>query len=149
MQLQRILTQQNSCFTCLPGQAALGQAVSALALYGKTAVVVLENGKIEGILTRTDVVAHLKKDCHAASQEETISRLMTRNPVMSDPLTTFEQALDRMAQSNIEHLPVVENGRLLSVIHERDLLRNRINTLQTDIDQLRAYIENLHNATQD
>jgi CBS domain-containing protein len=149
MQLNRILAQHNSCFASLSADTTLDQALIALARHGKTAVVVLDGGKIRGILTRTDVVKALERGDVTPTAEKTIAQMMTRELVISDPQTSFDHALDRMSQSNIEHLPVIEEGRLLTVVHERDLLRGRIHALEADNEQLREYIDNLHNANQD
>jgi CBS domain-containing protein len=149
MQLSRILKQHNPCFTSLSADTTLDQALIALALHGKTAVVVLDGAIIKGILTRTDMVKALQRGDYAPSGEKTIAQMMTRELVISDPQSTFDHALERMAQSNIEHLPVIDEGRLLTVIHERDLLRSRIKALEADNEQLREYIDNLHNANQD
>ena len=148
-QLHKIIHQQNPCYTCLPADATLQRAAIALTQEKKTAVVVLENGKIEGILTRSDVLGALERDSQALVGQNTIAQLMTRDLVLCGPRISVAQAMDCMAESKIEHLPVVENGRLLSVIHERNLAASRITSLQAEIAQLREYIERLHNAVED
>ena len=149
MQLKKLVVQHNSCFTSLAADTTLDQALRVLVRHGKTAVVVLDGGKIIGILTRTDVVKALEDGGLAPPGEQTVAQMMTRELVSSEPQTSFDHALDCMAQSHIEHLPVIEEGRLLTVIHESDLLRGRINALEAEIKQLHEYIDNLHNATQD
>ena len=149
MQLNRILAQHSSCFTSLSADTTLDQALIALTRHGKTAVAVLDGGAIKGILTRTDVVKALARGEQALNAEKTVAQIMTQELVISDPQATFDHALDCMVQSNIEHLPIIEEGRFLTVIHERDLLRERINALEADIKQLHEYIDNLHDATQD
>ena len=149
LQLHRIIDQTNPCFTSLSADTGLDQVVTALARYGKTAVVILENGKPAGILTRTDIVRYLDQDGCGAGQKKSLSQVMTRELVLSDPQTPFDLALQRMAKFNIEHLLVIQEGRLVTVIHEKELLRFRLKTLQADIDEMQEYIENLHNATQD
>ncbi len=149
MQLHKILNQSNPCFVSLPADAALEQAVTAMARHGKTAVVAMESGQVKGILTRTDVVGLLAQDSRAPVGEKTVSQLMSRNLVVADPQTSLAHALERMARYQIEHIPVVEAGRLLTVVHERELLHKRVDGLQTDIGVMQTYIENLHNASQD
>ena len=149
LQLQKIVDQPNPCFTSLSADTGLDQVLTALVRYGKTAVVILDNGKPKGILTRTDMMRLLQQSGRASAQGKTVSQLMTRELVLSDPQTSFDLALQRMAKFNIEHLPVIQDGRLLTVIHEKELLRFRLKTLQADVDQLQEYIDNLHNATQD
>jgi signal-transduction protein with cAMP-binding, CBS, and nucleotidyltransferase domain len=54
-----------------------------------------------------------------------------------------------MAQSKVEHLPVVDDQRVLTVLHQSDLLRHQIEMMDADITYLKEYIDGLHNAEQD
>ena len=149
MQLDRLLNQPNPCFTALPPEAPLAEAVTAMARYGKTAVAVVEGDRLKGLLTRSDLIGRLNSGPGQPAEKKAISQLMTRELALSDPETTLEHALECMAQLNIEHLPVIADGRLLTVLHEKQLLRRRIAVLQAAIDHLQEYIDNLHNAAQD
>lgn len=51
-----------------------------------------------------------------------VSELMTRDPEVVDPECSLADAIDRMVERTIRHLPVVELGRLIGVVSERDLL---------------------------
>jgi signal-transduction protein with cAMP-binding, CBS, and nucleotidyltransferase domain len=68
---------------------------------------------------------------------------------VAGPRQTFQQALERMSRSDIEHLPVLHEDRLLTVLHESEILRHGIDLLNADIIHLEEYIEGLHNAEQD
>jgi len=149
MQLHRLLNQQNPCFTTLPVDAALAEAVTAMVRYGKTAVAVVEGDRLQGLLTRSDLIGCLDPSPDPATEKKAICQVMTRDLVLSDPDTSLEHALERLAQLNIEHLPVIADGRFLTVLHEKQLLRGRIGVLQSAIDHLQEYIDNLHNAAQD
>jgi CBS domain-containing protein len=149
MQLLRMLNQHNPCFTTLPAGADLVEAVTAMIRYGKTAVAVVEGEHLEGLLTRSDLIGCLEPMPGRPAEKKAVCQVMTRDLVLSDPATPLEHALERMAQSNIEHLPVVADGRFLTVLHEKQLLRSRIGILQSAIDHLQEYIDNLHNAAQD
>jgi predicted transcriptional regulator len=78
-----------------------------------------------------------------------LSRIMTRELVVVGPDASFQQALESMAASDVEHLPVVQDGRLLTVVHESDLLERHIDVLHEEIRHLQEYIEGLHNAEKD
>ncbi len=149
MQLHRLLNQPNPCFTSLPAEAPLAEAVTAMARYGKTVVVVMEGERLKGLLTRSDLIGRLYPGPGQPAEKKAISQVMTRDLALSDPETTLEHALERMAQLNIEHLPVIQNGRLLTVLSEKQLLHSRIAALQAAIDHLQEYIDRLHNAAQD
>lgn len=49
--------------------------------------------------------------------------LMTTGPFTIQPDATLDEAIELMDRLDVRHLPVVEQGRLVGVISERDLLR--------------------------
>jgi CBS domain-containing protein len=149
MKLQRLLYPHDPCFTRLPVDADLGEAVTAMSRYGKTAVAVMEGDCLKGILTRSDLLARLGSDPERRLAKKRLDQMMTRQPVCGDPGESLEKALERMARSRIDHLPVVDDGRLVTVLHQRQLLQARIDLLQEAVKQLQEYIERLHDAAQD
>jgi acetoin utilization protein AcuB len=50
---------------------------------------------------------------------------MTLNPVIASPDDTFPQAMNVIRKRKIRHLPVVERGRLVGIVVEKDLLSNQ------------------------
>lgn len=51
-----------------------------------------------------------------------VSELMTKDPAVTSPETTLAAAIAVMDERSVRHLPVVERGRLIGIISERDLL---------------------------
>ena len=51
-----------------------------------------------------------------------IRQLMSADPAVIRPEATLDEALDVMEQQDVRHLPVVEDGALLGVLSDRDLL---------------------------
>ncbi|NES97436.1 MAG: CBS domain-containing protein [Desertifilum sp. SIO1I2] len=51
-----------------------------------------------------------------------VADVMTRDPVVVNPKTTLQQAINTLAEHRISGLPVVEEGKLIGVISESDLL---------------------------
>jgi CBS domain-containing protein len=149
MQLHRLLNAHDTCFTTLPVDAPLGEAVIAMTRYGKTAVAVMEGDRLSGIVTRGDLLACLGSNPGQPLEKKHLSQVMTGEPVCGDPGESLEQALDRMAQSRVEHLPVVDAGKLVTVLNQRQLLQARIELLQEAVNHLQEYVERLHDAAQD
>jgi CBS domain-containing protein len=149
MQLLRLLHPHDTCFTTLPADAALGEAVIAMTRYGKTAVAVMEGDHLSGILTRSDLLAYLGSGPEQPLGKKHLSQVLTGKLVCGNPWQSLEQALDRMAQCHIEHLPVVDAGKLVTVLHHRQLLQARIELLQETVNHLQEYVERLHDAAQD
>ncbi|WP_248930499.1 DRTGG domain-containing protein [Paenibacillus hamazuiensis] len=64
------------------------------------------------------------KDLIGAEPEQTIDRLMTRNPVTASPQTSVASAAHMMVWEGIELLPIVDSNRkLVGVISRKDVLR--------------------------
>lgn len=149
LHLSALLSNGQACFSDLPPHATMGQAVTAMVRQRITAVAVMDGGCLQGIVTRTDVLRSMAAEYGRQPEQIQLSRIMTRELVVAGPEKSFQQALECMAASDIEHLPVVQDGRLLTVVHESDLLERHIGALQEDIHQLQDYIEGLHNAEKD
>ncbi len=60
-----------------------------------------------------------------------VSQLMTKNVVVANPTNKISQVLAFFTETNITHLPVAENDRLLGIISIKDLLRFINKGLQT------------------
>ena len=51
------------------------------------------------------------------------SEVMTRDPISVGPSTSVAQVWDIMREMEIRHVPVVERGKLLWIVSDRDLAR--------------------------
>jgi acetoin utilization protein AcuB len=51
-----------------------------------------------------------------------VSQYMSRAVLTVTPETEFHRALDLMRSRNVHHLPVVDGGRVVGIVAERDLL---------------------------
>lgn len=70
---------------------------------------------------------------------------MTLNPITVTPETTFPQALNVIRKEKIRHLPVIDNGRLVGIMVEKDLLSNQPSPATTlSVYEIYALIETLH-----
>jgi signal-transduction protein with cAMP-binding, CBS, and nucleotidyltransferase domain len=139
-------SQKDPCFTSMPAYATVAQAVSNMVRKRRSAIVVVtRGGQPKGIVTRTDVLKALDD----ASDHLPLSGIMTQTLVVAGPEQSSIKALARMARSKVEHLPVVDDQRLLTVLHQSDLLRHQIEMMDADITYLKEYIDGLHNAEQD
>jgi predicted transcriptional regulator len=64
------------------------------------------------------------KDFIGAAKEQTLDKIMTRNPLTVNPHTSVTSAAHMMVWEGIELLPVVDNkGKLIAVINRQDVLK--------------------------
>jgi Predicted signal-transduction protein containing cAMP-binding and CBS domains len=65
---------------------------------------------------------------------------MTRNVVTAAPSDTVDDALARMTDRRIRHLPVVVEGQLKGMVSIGDLVKIKISAVQAEAEALRSYI---------
>jgi predicted transcriptional regulator len=74
------------------------------------------NERLVGIVTLKDITADV-------SAGETVSRLMTKEPISVSPKTSVAYVAHIMAWEGIELIPVVDNKRLVGVVSRQDVLK--------------------------
>ena len=98
------------------------KAAVVMAEHGVGSLFVEEDGKVQGIVTETDIVRKVV----AANRPLSVT---TVGEIMSAPLITIDRARsvaeadELMSRHNIRHLAVTEEGRVVGVLSVRDLLR--------------------------
>lgn len=107
----------------------------------RTLPVVDENGRVVGILTDGDLLerakllatsvqrelsrAEVSRELHQIRQSgQTVSQVMTPDPVTVRPETPITQAVNLMVERDVKRLPVVDaNGTLLGMVSRVNVLR--------------------------
>jgi len=102
-------------------------------------VAVLSGDRLVGLVSERDVVRRVVADGHNP-RETLVETIMTREIVFAGPDEAFQDAVQLMDTANIRHLPVVENGILLSMLSVRDLLRVELQARREEIRYLREYM---------
>ncbi len=84
-------------------------------------LVVDEDGKLRGIVTQRDVLyAGYRGLC---GKGILVTDIMTENPVTVKPDDTIEEAVKKMREADVSHLPVVDNeGKPIGVLAMRDVM---------------------------
>lgn len=104
------------------------------------AILVMESGKLEGIITQGDCAIKVLLPGLDAKQVA-VKDVMTANPVtvrLQDPI---EACTGLMASRNFRHLPVVEAGRVVGVISIGDVVKDSIRQMGQQIGFLETYIK--------
>lgn len=84
------------------------------------AILVLEEGRLAGILTERDV---LRAVGSGLDPDALVAQWLTPAPETVEPSATAEEALTLMHQGGFRHLPVVDGDELVGIVSVRDVLR--------------------------
>jgi CBS domain-containing protein len=106
--------------------ASLQQACKVMTFNNVGSVVVVTNVDSDnnnripvGIITERDVVKQIGIDPYRS--HFSISELLNRPLITIPPSTSLRFALRLMVSENIRRLPVVENGKLVGIVTDRDI----------------------------
>jgi CBS domain-containing protein len=105
------------------------------------ALVVSDDGEtVSGIVSERDVVRHLHHD-GAEILRAPVSQIMTSDVKTCTPDVPIEELARTMTDHRIRHIPVLVDGRLHAIVSIGDIVKQRIDELQAERDQLVGYIQ--------
>jgi CBS domain-containing protein len=85
-------------------------------------VIVVENGKPVGILTESDILKKIVAEGKDASKIK-VKDVMSTPLISISPDEKIEKAIKLLGKNRIRRLPVIENGKLVGIITERDIVQ--------------------------
>lgn len=100
----------------------LSEAVTRMLSRQVGCIIVTDNGRVEGVITKGDV---LKKAflLGLEAREVSCKRVMTHPVLTVDPDSPIEQAAKTMSDHSVSKLPVVKRDRLVGIITSTDIIR--------------------------
>jgi CBS domain-containing protein len=116
------------------------QLLSVLAEHGIGAVIVSRDGNsIDGIASERDIVRALATR-GADVLAEPVTSICTTDVRRADPQTQLDDIMRIMTEHRIRHLPVVTGGTLTGIVSIGDVVKNRIDELESERSALSNYI---------
>jgi acetoin utilization protein AcuB len=100
-----------------------------------TALPVIENGSLVGILTNSDVLRFLIASYHELSKPVLVQNCMTDEVVTVQPYTSLLEAHGLMGTKRIRSLPVMDNNHLVGLVTRTDLMSSDPSRLGTKNNQ--------------
>lgn len=115
-------------------------ALQLLAQYEVGALVVMEGGRLVGVVSERDYTR--KVALQGRNSRETLVRdIMTTQVLTVRPDAGTRECMALMSGRKIRHLPVVEGDTVLGMISIRDIMDDIIATHEATIAQLETYIQ--------
>ncbi|MGE5129472.1 MAG: CBS domain-containing protein [Sphingomonadaceae bacterium] len=120
-------------------EASVFEAVQKMAEKNIGALVVMEGGKVVGMVSERDYAR--KVTLMARSSRDTAVRdIMTGRVMYVRPDQTNEECMALMTENRLRHLPVMQGERLVGLISIGDLVKDIISEQKFIIEQLEHYI---------
>jgi len=126
------------CFSIMSGQTLM-DAAKQMAECNIGALLVMDKGKLVGIVTERDIVKSTANE--AKSCRDTVIRdVMTSNLLISKPGDDLEYVMTVMTQNKIRHLPIMDEHGLVGLLSMRDVVKVLVKNLKAENQYLKDMI---------
>lgn len=136
MTIQSILRKKGSAVERIGPAASLKAAIDRMRAKSISALVVTEGDRVVGIIAERDILQALSQ--HTKSPDALqVEDAMTQSLITVAPEDSVQHAMRLMTRYRVRHLPVMRAGALLGIVSIGDVVKDRLEDLETEANVLR------------
>ncbi|GAA5160180.1 MULTISPECIES: CBS domain-containing protein [Amycolatopsis] len=139
MRIADVLRAKGSAVATVSPDTTVAGLLAGLAEHNIGAMPVVGSGGVVGIVSERDVVRKLHERGEVLLSRP-VSEIMTTVVATCTPRDSVDDLSVLMTQRRIRHVPVIEDGRLAGIVSIGDVVKTRMEELETSQEQLQAYI---------
>ncbi len=141
MQVKEILRVKGNRLLTIEPSGRAADAVATMAAQNLGSLVVIDGGRMTGLLTFHELLQALAKRGGALGDLK-VSDVMVRDPVTAAPDMEVNDLRRTMLETGARYLPVMQDGKLLGVISFRDVAKAVLEEQDFENKMLKGYIKN-------
>jgi len=141
MQVKEILRVKGSRLLSIEPSGRAADAVSTMAKENLGSLVVLEQGRMVGMLSFHELLRAIASR-NGSLGDLKVGDIMVRDPVTAAPEMEVNDLRRTMLESGARYLPVIQDGKLLGVISFRDVAKAVLEEQDFENKMLKGYIKN-------
>ena len=140
MRITDVLRGKGTQVVTVPPDTKVRRLLEVLAEHRIGAVVVSHDGtSVDGIVSERDIVRAFAKR-GAAVMSEPVTAIYTAEVHTITPGTSLDEVMRMMTERRVRHAPVVVDGVLRGIVSIGNVVKNRIDELETERAHLTDYI---------
>jgi CBS domain-containing protein len=142
MNVETILSTKGAKVVTITPETPVGDATKILKRARIGALVVSDDGSnVLGILSERDIVSAMAEPTKRTGLlDKPVNCLMTRDVLTCAPGDTVQKCMSVMTESRVRHLPVVHEKKMIGLISIGDVVKNRLEELESEAGFLRELI---------
>jgi CBS domain-containing protein len=137
--IKEILDAKGHAVSTIGPEETVLDALKLMAEKELGALVVMEEGKLIGLITERDYARKVILKGRT-SLETKVREIMTQKVVCSTLERTADEAMAVMTEKRVRHLPVIDEKQVVGLVSIGDLVKAIISDQQFVIEQLEKYI---------
>ena len=137
--VQQLLAQKGHGIFCAGPDDTVYSAIKKMADEDVGSLVVMEDGKLIGIITERHYSRNVFLKGRSSPQTK-VAEIMERDVVCVRPSQSVDVCMALMNAKRVRHLPVIDDGKLIGLVSIGDLVKSIISDREFTIEQLEHYI---------
>jgi CBS domain-containing protein len=139
MRIADVLRGKGGAVVTINPDATVAELLAGLAEHNIGAMVVAGPDGVDGIVSERDVVRQLHS--HGASVlSRPVETIMTSVVSTCTKEDTVDSLTLLMTENRVRHVPVLEDGKLIGIVSIGDVVKTRMQELESEHEQLQSYI---------
>jgi CBS domain-containing protein len=139
MRIADVLRGKGGAVVTIKPDATVTELLDGLASHNIGAMVVVGPDGVEGIVSERDVVRQLHAH-GAAVLSLPVQKIMTTVVSTASKSDTVDSLTLLMTENRVRHVPVLEDGKLIGIVSIGDVVKTRMQELESEHEQLHSYI---------
>lgn len=140
MLTKEILRIKGSALYTVPPQARLAEALDSMVDNDIGSLVVMDHGRLAGMLTFREVLRALRGG--AAAGDCQVADVMVTDPVVVGPDMEVDDLRRLMLDTRVRYVPVMDGSTLVGVLSFHDVARAVLEEQGFENRMLKSYIKN-------
>ena len=125
MKVWEVTKQKGQDVHTIGPSETVADAIKHFVQHKVRALVVAENGRVAGMLTIRDILSHFAAQ-GAAALDAKVTEAMTRDVTSVGPETLLQDVERLFAEKQINHVPVLEDGKLVGLLTPADVFASHL-----------------------
>jgi CBS domain-containing protein len=140
MSIQHILDRNRTEVVTISPTDTLKNAADRMRTHNIAALVVKNGEAITGLISDREIV-HAVSRIGERALHTAVLEIVTHPTITIAPDDTLKRAMSLMTHHRVRHLPVIANRKLVGVVSIGDVVKHRLEDLETESNVLRdAYM---------
>jgi CBS domain-containing protein len=137
--IKDLLSSKNRKLITVSSSTSIIDALKIMATANIGCLIVLEGEEYVGMFTERDYARKVVLEGRA-SNTTTVDEIMITDMPILNSCDTIEECSRIMTENTLRYLPVFENGKLINLISQSDIIKHTIDSQKSLIEHLQNYM---------